>query len=176
MNHLSNLAERQRLTKAMIESELNRLKKGYNPISDEFVNREPVQEDSGIVGPKTKFIHALKMAQSSLNLEGFTKDDMAKIVENIAAIVPKVCVDGISVDDIQIYEIKKRHIRALFNKMATDNKWSAHSWNKYRYYLMMLFKELGEYDAVESNIPREISKRKTVKRIRTVLSPEERKR
>jgi len=40
---------------------------------------------------------------------------------------------------------------------------------------MMVFKELSEFDAVESNIPRELSKKQVMKTQRIVLTPDQRK-
>lgn len=177
MNHLTGLIERQNLTKALIEREIYNLKKGYNPITGRIIDPEPPKETaSDVPGPKHKFLDALKLANKSINLDGFTKDDMDLILEHICTAAPMVQVDGISIDEIPIYEIKKRHLRALLNKMATDGKWSAHSWNKYRTHMMMLYKELSEYDAVESNLLREISKRKGIKKVRVTLTPDERKK
>jgi len=176
MNHLENLVDRQNLTKILIENELHNLQKGYNPITNKFHNPPEEDTNSDIVSPKTKFCEALRKAQSTLNLECFTKYNMKFIVEKICNTAGDVVVDGQAIDKIDIYCIKKRHIRALMNKLAENNHWSAYSWNNYRSYLMMLYKELSEYDAVESNIPRDISKRKIIKKVRTILSDEERKK
>ncbi|MFL5742365.1 MAG: tyrosine recombinase XerC [Flavisolibacter sp.] len=55
-----------------------------------------------------------------------------------------------------------------------NKKWSAHRYNIYRAYLLMLYKELVEMETVPANPVRDISKRKTLKKIRPVLSQEQR--
>jgi len=172
INEFHTIFEKQSAIRNLIESETKQLMEGYNPITQKYVQQQ--QSDNSIVSPRTKFVEAIQKAQSTLNLEGFTKSDMKFVVEKVCNAARKVLVDSQTIDEINIYDIKKRHIRALMNRLAEDNNWSAHSWNKYRSYLMMLFKELGEYDAVESNIPREISKRKIIKKVRVILSESDR--
>jgi len=68
--------------------------------------------------------------------------------------------------------VRKIHIKAML-KDATE---SAYSFNKIRSYLMMVYKELNEIDAVDSNIIRDIGKAKVTVHARDVLTTDERKR
>ncbi len=55
------------------------------------------------------------------------------------------------------------------------DRWTANTFNHYQKYLSILFKELVELDAIELNPIAGIAKQKTIKKIRQVLSLEERK-
>ena len=60
----------------------------------------------------------------------------------------------------------------MFALDANDNL-SVHRFNKYRSYLMILFKELLELEIIEINPIRDLSKRKTIKKLRELLSDKE---
>ncbi len=55
----------------------------------------------------------------------------------------------------------------------TNPRFTANTFNKYRSYLMILFKELVEMEACDSNPLREISKQRCVVKLREVPTPEE---
>ena len=63
----------------------------------------------------------------------------------------------------------------MFALEANDNL-SAHRFNKYGSYLMILFKELLDSETIESNPICDLSKRKTIKKLRELLSDKERER
>ena len=174
INEYRTLKEKQDAVRGLLQIEREQLKNGYNPITQKFLQVQ--QADNSVVGPHTKFVDALQKAQSTLKLEGFTKYNMKFIVEKVCNAACKVSIDGQCITELNIYDVKKRHIRALMNYLSEKNNWSAHSWNNYRAYLMMLFKELSEYDAVETNIPRDISKRKITRKVRVILSDVERQK
>jgi integrase len=63
----------------------------------------------------------------------------------------------------------------ILNRCSEINpKWTANTHNQYRAQLLMLFKELVELEAVTGNPIRDISKQKTFKKLRRVLSDQER--
>lgn len=77
--------------------------------------------------------------------------------------------------DRPICEVKRRHILARLDYCRKKiPRWSNARYNKYRAYLLMLYKELVHVKAVEFNPIRDIIRKKQYKKIREVLSPEQR--
>ena len=151
MNHLKTVKDRQNQTHALIDKELYLLKeRGYNPITNTYEVSDP---EDGILSPKTEFIRALRLAFGNITVAKSTMADLEVIIDNVEAGAKKL-----HLETVPIYDIKKRDIRAIFDYLSKEHSWSGHSYNKYRSYLMILFGELSEYDAVESNIPRELKK------------------
>jgi integrase len=81
----------------------------------------------------------------------------------------------LGLQDIPLCNIKRKHIRLLLEHTGTiKTNWSAHNYNLYRAYLIMLFKVFLQYDAVEINPALSIEKQKTVLKMRETLSEEQR--
>jgi integrase len=99
-----------------------------------------------------------------------TMEDLKIIVRKI-----KLSSSQLRYDDIAISEISRKHIKLIIDNLEkTDGEFSAHKFNKYRSYLSIIFSEFVEWEAVQSNIIRDISKRKQVKNIREVLTKDQR--
>jgi integrase len=110
-------------------------------------------------------------------LPGFkTKPEIRKALEYI-----KPAIIDCKYDNLNIGDVRKRHIRAILGKVGQNKKkakedkneqyeWGAASYNHYRSYLMILFDQLEEVEATEVDPVTKIKKRKTIKRSRPVLS------
>lgn len=175
LNKLKTLEER----KAAIELYLEEipklfLDKGYNPITKTFMI-EPVQEVKKHLTelcPETTFNIALDLAMATIKKADSTMDDLNAIVKKV-----KQSSSQLRYDHIPVSEISRKHIKLIIDNLEKlEGEFSAHKFNKYRSYLSIIFSELLEWEAIESNIIRDISKRKQVKKIREVLTKEQRKR
>lgn len=167
MNRLKTLEERREATRQLIENELYQLKvKGYNPISGTF----SIVPKSGI-NPSTRFIDALWQAYDYLKLEGTTKVDLRTLIRQCETAAKKL-----GLMKYEIHAIKRRHIMQILEMLPTLKKsWSAYSYNNSRAYLMMLFKKLLLFEAVESNPVSEIPKEEVPDKLKQVLTREQRK-
>jgi len=172
MNDLHTLKERQAATQSLIEDELALLKAGYNPILNKQVL--PIEENPNVPTERTPFCHALDLAFQSLDREKGTKKDINSVLKYVKEAAGKIKIDRVPISLIQVSKIKKRDIRAIFDYLAKKRGWSNNTYNFYRSHLMMIFKELSELDAVESNIPRELSKKQVIKSKRLVLTDDQR--
>lgn len=169
MNECQSLKDKQFVTQSLLESEMDLLTKGYNPITKACLPEDEVQYE---IDPSTPFIKALNAAKERMQLSKSSAKDI-RLCINACDVAAK----QLRYEQIQIKDIKRKHIRFILDRCAKLNpKFSANTFNHYRSYLMMLFKELLELEAVDGNPVRDIAKKKTVKKIREVLSTEERQK
>lgn len=78
-------------------------------------------------------------------------------------------------DELPIKDVKRKHIKLVIDNLEKiQGKFSGHKFNKYRGYLQIIFRELLEFEAVDSNIITDIRKRPQIKSIRQTLTQEER--
>lgn len=173
LNKLKTLEERKAAVQLYLE-EIPKLflDKGYNPITKTFMI-EPVQEEKNFLKElceETPFNIALDLAISSLKKAESTMNDLNAVVKNV-----KKSATQLRYDDIAVSEITRKHIKLIIDNLEkVDGEFSAHKFNKYRSYLSIIFSELLEWEAIKSNIVRDISKRKQEKNIREVLTKEQR--
>ncbi len=170
INRIKVLEERQDVVREMMETELYTLKeKGFNPITEKTL--VPTEIDYEI-SPSTPFIKSLYKALDKLSCQPSTLLDIKSVLKYIE----KAAVQ-LKYDHIPVKEIKRKHIRLLLDHCGKIKPtWSSNQFNHYRKYLGVLYKQLVELEAVEYNPIRDISKQKTVKRIRKTLTIEERKK
>jgi site-specific recombinase XerC len=163
------LAERREAVKIILGELIYLLKdEGYNPISKIKV---PPFENNYEIPPTTHWLAAIEKAKNRLILEKSTLADMKSCLTKL-----KIASDALKFSTIPVSEISRKHIKIIFEYLEVNDQLSAHRYNKYRCYLMIFFKELMELETVESNPIRDISKRKTIKKIRELLSDKERQK
>lgn len=167
MNEAKTLEERRAVTKALMELELSELKKlGFNPILEKHIT--PFEQSQTIL-PQTPFMEALRLAFSKAGFQGRTYTD----IKSVLGYVEKASIQ-IRLDYVSISEIKPSHMLLLLEQCGKiKDRWTANTYNVYIKYLSILFGQLLQHQAVEFNPVRDIKKKKTIKNIRPVLSPEE---
>lgn len=133
----------------------------YNPITKIYMN-----DRSCDLHPGLYFVDALEKAHKKL--EKFYKTDNHK--RQVAWMISRIKKHEhiARLNSVQISEIRTWHIKNLLDVMELTN--SVH--NKFRTYLMSLFKELIQYGCVQSNYIRDISKREESPTARKILTPE----
>lgn len=162
MNRLRSLKEKQELTQKLKDHELDLiLVEGYNPVT---------KNCSVIVQPEisgtTPVIDALQHAFTKLRIE--RPSDIKSCLKYVFA-----AINDLRLQKTAIRDIKRRHIKAILERCGEDKKrWSASSYNHYRSYLSMLFRELVEMEAIEANPVRDISRQKQVRLFRLELDKE----
>lgn len=160
--------EKRQMATFMIEKLKELLYAGYNPITRNIELRDV--NEMGL-SENTPWIQAVKIISATLKLENATRKDLICYLKKIYR-----ASDTLLLSSIPVSEIRRKHIKAILIHLEQKEKLSAHGYNKTRTYLMMLFKELMEFDLVEYNLVRDISKRKTIRRLRDVLTDDERTR
>lgn len=175
LNRFKTLDER----KAVIQTWLKEIpilieEKGFNPITKKFMI-EPLKEvrpELDSICPETPFLIALELAYQNIDVAKSSKDDIRLILVHI-----KKSAIELRYDEICISEIKRKHFRFIIDNLERkDGKFSAHKFNKYRTYLSILYNELLDYEAVDSNIIKDIRKKAAIKNIRETLNEEERRK
>jgi site-specific recombinase XerC len=166
MNHFKTVGDRRKATTQLLNDEIHRLKLGYNPILGD------VQPDinSSFIDSRTPFINALEMVESGFSAAPSTKSDFQVILRYVKEATAQLRLEAISIGSVT-----RKHIKLILAQIERNRgKESSHRYNKVRSYLMILFKELVELEAIDANPVREVSKRKKMERLRPVLSLEER--
>jgi len=164
MNRAETVYEKQALVKIALEAEQEDLLNGYNPISNTYSIAYKTD-----ISEHTAFIQALRYVYERLNCVHTTKLDINSTIKYI-----EISAMYLKYDTIPIGNIRRKHIKRILEHCAeTKERWSANTFNAYRKNLGILFKELIEMEAVETNIIRDLSKQKTIRKIKPVLTPEE---
>lgn len=163
MNQFKTIEERQADTKLIIEEEIGRLKnKAYNPITSKNMKVVLSQLD---IEPSTSFIAALTMVEKRISASVSTKRDLKSILRYVTTAAIQL-----RYSDLPINSISRKHLKQLLSHIEICYGESAHRYNKIRSYLMMLYKELIELETVEVNPLRDLSKKKSIQRIRKLPS------
>jgi integrase len=171
MNRFKDVSERREITKIILEQELAELKKGYNPIKKKHI--APVEDDEEL-SPKTPFIQALRSVHEKLTCAHSTFLDIRSTIKYVEIASENLEDEHTLFKDLPIKKIRRRHIKRILQYCAETNKsFTDNTFNAYRKNLGILFKELVEMDAMETNITRDISKKTTIRKIKRVLTPYE---
>lgn len=170
VNQPKTIQERRILINILIQEIKDSFEiKGFNPITKQYMIAEPEPEKKEF-SPETPFIDALEFAFSKMTVADSTYKDIKGIIGKI-----KVSSQQLRYDTMPVGEIKRKHIRYIIDNLEkTEGEFSGHKFNKYRTYLQSLYNELVDYEVVESNIIKDIRKKKTTKSTTETLSLEER--
>lgn len=171
MNKFKTLAERRNYTEVLIQSEIKHLTiDGYNPITSSYMI-EQEEEFDGEIDPDAPFIDALKKSRELLSCSKGTKKDMKSVIKGIEKASAQL-----RFHDYPVCKIGRKHLKKILLRCESIYSLSPGRYNLYRGYLNMLYNELVEQEAVAGNPIRDISKKVSIKKIRDVLTPDERER
>jgi integrase len=170
MNQFSTLRARQDATRALLNQEKMLLEQEmYNPITES--TQALLNDEVGMIKPATTLIDALVAVQGLLKKEKSTMRDIGTTVRGVTK-----SLLALNLSDEPISKIGSKHIKAILHQCSKTNpNWSANRFNSYRSYLMIIFNELVELQAISVNPVLVLKKQKTVRRIRETLNKEERK-
>jgi integrase len=163
MNHKKSFLERKLLTGDIAAEVLRQLKKGYNPRLQVVMEPRDVE-----ISPVHPFTTGLTYALSKLRgVPGYlidVKSCVKGITENAGDIAEKV-----------ISEVTTRDLEGILERCSKSNpRFTAYRHNRYRSYLISLFKVLKKAQAVETNPALEVERLKAVKKKRKTTTKEER--
>lgn len=177
LNRIKDLAGRQQLMKELIFLEKDLLdEQGYNPIVNQKKKPTYSSNDEALLDPSTPFITALKRGLESKAMDGETRKDIANKIPHIQVAAAVLTIDGKPLADMPIKDVRRKHIRLLFNQIGKNkgDKWTANNFNRYRTDLRIIFEELNELEAMEVNPMDGLKKRKQTIIPRETLSIKER--
>lgn len=178
MNDYKTAEERRQVTEYLLQDELALLKSGYNPITKSY----EAEGSTDTLSRWTPLDQALQLAASKLSVADTTKRDIRGMLHWIP-----LATRLLNISHMPVGEVRQRHIRMILDQCsglrsrvdgATGKEikasWSNHKFNKYRSYLMILFSEIVEVEAIEQNPCREIKVKKKTKRKRKILTDKQR--
>lgn len=167
MNQFKTILERQESTRTIILQELEKLKiRAFNPITSKNLQDDSLELD---IEPSTPFCKALLMAEKRISASPTTKRDLKSILKFVSN-----SASQLGYSDIPIKSISRKHLKQLLAHIEMVYGESAHRYNKIRSYLMILFNELVELEACEINPIRDLSKKKSIQRVRSLPNIENR--
>jgi integrase len=164
MNSYTSLKDRQEATRMLLEDEMQELKnKGFNRITKRYA-----LEDEEI-SEHTPFVEALNYAYTRVKISNMPI--LKTVVKYITLAAEQKHYNRIPVKDI-----KRRHLVLLFEQVERikGKKWSTHTYNSYRAYMGILYKELLKLDIVPANLPYLMEKKTIPDKIRETLTQEQR--
>lgn len=175
INQYNTQPERKEAAEILRDEILRMLKKeGWNPITDKKQPPEETQQYD--IDPDTPFIAALRAVYKTLDeAEKMRKADST--LNDIKSVINGMEKSSaqLRLNELAISDIKRKHIKMILTHCGKINpRWSANRFNKYRSYLIILFGELMEMEAIEHDPVTPIKKQVTIKRIRLTLTKEER--
>ncbi|RYE32379.1 MAG: hypothetical protein EOP48_31075, partial [Sphingobacteriales bacterium] len=167
MNEAKTVGERQEIVRALIHLELGELKTmGFNPILERHIT--PLDQLHSI-NPDTPLLQALQGALTKASFNERTYADIKSVLKYVekAALLLRL-------DYLPVKEIRPSHLLLLLEQCGKiKERWSANTYNAYLKYLSILFGQLLQHQAVEFNPARDLKKKKNVRKLREILSPEE---
>lgn len=171
MNMFPAAADRAQLTEQLMKQELFRLKvEGYNPITKTYT---PFYDSQTDLYGEMPLLPALEIAKDKLKCSDATRKDVGSMLKFI-----EEALQGTDLSATEIQSVSRKTVIKVLERCALKKKkWSEHIYNKYRSYLMMLFKVVVKYEILQHNpVDEYVEKEKPVKKIRVTLSDDERKK
>lgn len=164
LNELTTLEQRRKLVRDLVSQETELLENGLNPITKEYTHQAEIHTS-------TFLIKALYSSLEKITASKHTRDTIRNVLAFIAEAAKQL-----RFDHLPISQVRRRHVKLILDKVNKDRVLSATNYNHYRAYLMMLFNELVQLEAVESNpVDKHIPKRKGTRKIKITLTDEERR-
>lgn len=167
MNRFKTLQEKQDFTRDLLQKELLKLQvEAYNPITKTQV--ETIKVDTSIEG-ETPFLGALQYAYRNINCGNNMRGVLKSVLKYVG-----LAIQVLEYDELPIREIGRKHIKLLLQQCELIKEtWSRNTFNVYRTHLSVLFNELIEVDAVDSNPVLLIKKLKVLRPTRKILTGEQ---
>lgn len=153
MNKIKSLKERQQAMRALLTDEEKLLNEGYNPGTNTLPQTEEQKEENMSTS------EALRFAYQKLFVSDRTKVDIFNMLKSIPEI------------RTPIREFTRKNVKRLLENISN----TPDRYNKNRTSLMILYSELVEDEIVDVNPLWDIKKKKVVKKLRTILTADERK-
>lgn len=174
MNDLETLKEKQQIVRVAIKDELRDLKEGYNPFQRSYSINKNCE-----LSLNTGLLDSLLFAFSKIQVSPTTKIDIKSCLKFLS-----ISIKELHLERLPVSQVKRRHVKLILDhcgnidyKDATgkikEKIWTANQYNHYRKYLGILFSELVEMEVMEMNLVRDIRKKKTIRKIKKILTPEE---
>lgn len=176
MNHLETVKEKQAIVKAALKSELEDLKNGYNPITNNYAD-EPDSDITETTGLLDALNYALKKAELVPN----TRIDVNSTLKFIFISIKKLHYERMPISLVMPKNIKRildgcEEIKTYTDKKGRVKKkvWGPYQFNRNKTYLSLLFTVLTSNFIIQFNPVKVIEKKIQLKRIRETTTKNQR--
>lgn len=160
MNEYHTLIERRQATKVLYDELIRLLKEeGYNPATGQSYVLPTAD-----IGPSTSFARALNFVFEKKSMGEDMKLDVKSMLKYFLQAAREL-----SFADMPVGEVRRKHIMLILEHCKLSNA----RYNKYRSYLLNLFRSLVKWECIESNYIKEIEILDHTHRIREILSPQQ---
>ena len=176
-NRVNTLEGRRQQLKDALAAEIdNLLNNGWDPIEKACISKLKKDEPTNAISNLMSFIDALNFASSKMTVSEETrKHETGHLLKHIGDAANKI---GLALTPIN--EITKRNLKEIVELASINRltkKVSQDKYNRCRKVLSLFYKELLDYDIVESNIPAALKKEKlAIVKAKAQISDEEQKR
>ncbi len=171
LNKYDDINRRREAANFLIDQLLYKLKVlDFNPITKEIKQEE---DPDYIISPDTPINEALDGAFKEIDAVKHTKADVKSVLGYF-----KEATTQLRLDSIRIKDIDQVHVRKILDQIGRKKKekWTANNFNYHRGNISILFSLLKELQAIKHNPVLDIKKKKSITKIREVLTKEERVR
>lgn len=162
MNAYKTVSERREATKIILQNEIEHVKSGYNPITKKYAEPENIKD--GELHPDLYFMDAFCMVLEKFDYTEKHKRNVKGYLNRLEKVAAKLKLTDITID-----QLKRRQLKSLLEKLDLPE----FTYNKYVSYLGSLFTELLEYECCETNLCRDIRRKKTTVGKRKTLTASE---
>jgi integrase len=164
INKFKTISDRKRECKKLMELELEFLMNGFNPFYNQII------KDCSELSPNTSFIQALNKASEKIKIGKKSLVDIKSTIKGIS-----LSARQLGIENKPISEVSRKYFKMIFEKCYENNpRFTDNRQNVYRKWLKIIYDELIEMEAVETNPLILIKKLKTVTKERRIPTQEER--
>lgn len=167
INQFKALELRKEYTASLLQNELELLQSGYNPITKNIVEeRINVFE----IEPTTPLLTALKQAADKIKCVHKTRLDLKNTIKFF-----EEAAFSLRMHRMPVEKVRRKHIKMILSRCEINKKekWSNNTFNAYVKNLRILFEELMEYEATDTNPCEGIKRKKVIPQPKTILNKEE---
>lgn len=164
MNAYKEIKEQRAATELIIQDEILQNKRGFNHFLKRLIIDHTLIDNE--LHPDLPFIEAFRLALEELNCTIKHKKEIGWAIDRLEKKAIRL-----RFYDILISQLKRSELK----RMLEACNFPDYYFNKVRGYFSTLFGELLEYECCDTNLTRDIRKRKVVVKKREILSPEHHK-
>ena len=138
INYIENLKKREIEANALRDALYQKLKEGWNPLIPDI---EALNPDMGIIEALTFALDKKKETLAEKTIIAYTS------AFNFFC----AATNTLKLDRLQISEVRRIHVKLIFEQIKKDRKWSNKSYNKNLGFMKSIFSELLQWDKIENN-------------------------
>jgi hypothetical protein len=172
MNETDDIDIRKQITKDLIEQEHALLQRRFwNPVTGKNMMDTPSDRTN-----RFTLRQALMWGYEKLDCIQQTKNDILSVINGFLAAAETLYDTDLLLpyDKIPVRQFSRSKVYATLDKcFEMNDRFTNKRYNRYKDYLSSVFRKLLKYEIVESNVMRDIEKKKTIKTMQKVLTLEE---